>query len=102
MNQVRVRFCPSPTGNPHVGMVRTALFNWAYARHTGGAFVFRIEDTDSARGFRAELSGAGRHPALVASRLGRGPRGGWAARTVSAVPAACSLRTHRCAVDRRW
>ncbi|MCB0897959.1 MAG: glutamate--tRNA ligase [Actinobacteria bacterium] len=49
MNDVRVRFCPSPTGNPHVGMVRTALFNWAYARHTGGTFVFRIEDTDSAR-----------------------------------------------------
>ncbi|QZH58524.1 glutamate--tRNA ligase [Mycolicibacterium farcinogenes] len=46
---VRVRFCPSPTGTPHVGLVRTALFNWAYARHTGGAFVFRIEDTDSAR-----------------------------------------------------
>ena len=46
---VRVRFCPSPTGNPHVGMVRTALFNWAFARHTGGTFVFRIEDTDSAR-----------------------------------------------------
>jgi glutamyl-tRNA synthetase len=44
-----VRFCPSPTGNPHVGMVRTALFNWAFARHTGGTFVFRIEDTDSAR-----------------------------------------------------
>lgn len=49
MTKVRVRFCPSPTGNPHVGMVRTALFNWAYARHTGGTFVFRIEDTDSAR-----------------------------------------------------
>ena len=48
-SSVRVRFCPSPTGNPHVGMVRTALFNWAYARHTGGTFVFRIEDTDSAR-----------------------------------------------------
>ena len=48
-SNVRVRFCPSPTGNPHVGMVRTALFNWAYARHTGGTFVFRIEDTDSAR-----------------------------------------------------
>jgi glutamyl-tRNA synthetase len=46
---VRVRFCPSPTGNPHVGMVRTALFNWAYARHTAGTFVFRIEDTDSSR-----------------------------------------------------
>ena len=50
MNQpVRVRFCPSPTGTPHVGLVRTALFNWAYARHTGGTFVFRIEDTDAAR-----------------------------------------------------
>ena len=46
---VRVRFCPSPTGTPHVGMVRTALFNWAYARHTGGTMVFRIEDTDAAR-----------------------------------------------------
>ena len=49
MTDVRVRFCPSPTGNPHVGMVRTALFNWAHARHTGGTFVFRIEDTDAAR-----------------------------------------------------
>ena len=49
MSNVRVRFCPSPTGNPHVGMIRTALFNWAYARHTGGTFVFRIEDTDIAR-----------------------------------------------------
>ena len=46
---VRVRFCPSPTGTPHVGLIRTALFNWAYARHTGGKLIFRIEDTDSAR-----------------------------------------------------
>jgi glutamyl-tRNA synthetase len=46
---VRVRFCPSPTGNPHVGLVRTCLFNWAFARHHGGTFVFRIEDTDAAR-----------------------------------------------------
>ncbi|MCV0011827.1 glutamate--tRNA ligase [Mobiluncus mulieris] len=46
---VRVRFCPSPTGTPHVGMVRTCLFNWAYARSQGGTFVFRIEDTDAAR-----------------------------------------------------
>jgi glutamyl-tRNA synthetase len=46
---VRVRFCPSPTGTPHVGLIRTALFNWAYARHTGGAFVFRVEDTDAQR-----------------------------------------------------
>jgi glutamyl-tRNA synthetase len=48
-SDVRVRFCPSPTGNPHVGMARTALFNWAFARHHGGTFVFRIEDTDSVR-----------------------------------------------------
>jgi len=46
---VRVRFCPSPTGTPHVGLIRTALFNWAYARHTGGTMIFRIEDTDQAR-----------------------------------------------------
>jgi len=47
--QVRVRFAPSPTGDLHVGNIRTALFDWAYARHTGGAFVFRIEDTDRER-----------------------------------------------------
>src|SRR5580698_682181 len=48
-SDVRVRFCPSPTGTPHVGLIRTALFNWAYARHTGGKLVFRVEDTDAAR-----------------------------------------------------
>lgn len=48
-SDIKVRFCPSPTGTPHVGLVRTALFNWAYARKTGGKFVFRIEDTDAAR-----------------------------------------------------
>jgi glutamyl-tRNA synthetase len=46
---VRVRFCPSPTGSPHVGLARTALFNWAFARHHKGTFVFRVEDTDVAR-----------------------------------------------------
>jgi glutamyl-tRNA synthetase len=46
---VRVRFCPSPTGSPHVGLARTALFNWAFARHNRGTFVFRVEDTDAAR-----------------------------------------------------
>ncbi|ASR34664.1 glutamate--tRNA ligase [Prauserella marina] len=46
---VRARFCPSPTGTPHVGLIRTALFNWAFARHHGGSLVFRIEDTDAAR-----------------------------------------------------
>ena len=48
-SDVRVRFCPSPTGIPHVGLIRTALFNWAHARHHGGTFVFRIEDTDASR-----------------------------------------------------
>ena len=48
-SKVRVRFCPSPTGTPHVGLIRTALFNWAYARHTGGKLIFRIEDTDQER-----------------------------------------------------
>ena len=46
---VRVRFAPSPTGFLHVGGARTALFNWLYARHTGGKFILRIEDTDKAR-----------------------------------------------------
>jgi glutamyl-tRNA synthetase len=49
MSEVRTRFCPSPTGLVHVGLIRTALFNWAHARHTGGTFVFRIEDTDASR-----------------------------------------------------
>lgn len=45
----RLRFAPSPTGYLHVGGARTALFNWLYARHTGGTFVLRIEDTDLER-----------------------------------------------------
>ena len=45
----RVRFAPSPTGFLHIGGARTALFNWLYARHTGGSFLLRIEDTDTAR-----------------------------------------------------
>lgn len=48
-SDVRVRFSPSPTGIPHVGLIRTALFNWAYARNQGGKFIFRVEDTDAAR-----------------------------------------------------
>ena len=47
--KIRVRFAPSPTGFLHIGGARTALFNWLYARHTGGTFVLRIEDTDAAR-----------------------------------------------------
>ena len=46
---VRVRFAPSPTGEPHVGNIRSALFNWLYARHTEGVFILRIEDTDQNR-----------------------------------------------------
>ena len=46
---VRVRFAPSPTGYLHIGGARTALFNWLYARHTGGKFILRVEDTDEAR-----------------------------------------------------
>ena len=54
---VRVRFCPSPTGSPHVGFARTALYNWAFARHHGGTFVFRIEDTDKARSTQESYDG---------------------------------------------
>jgi len=48
-NKVRVRFAPSPTGHVHVGNARTALFNWLFARHHGGVYVLRIEDTDVER-----------------------------------------------------
>ena len=47
--RVRVRFAPSPSGDLHVGNVRTALYDWAFARSTGGTFVLRIEDTDQSR-----------------------------------------------------
>ncbi len=56
MSQVRVRFAPSPTGFFHIGSARTALFNWLYARHTGGAFILRIEDTDKERNSEAYLN----------------------------------------------
>ena len=55
-NKVRVRFAPSPTGFFHIGSARTALFNWLYARHTGGTFVLRIEDTDKERNSEAFLN----------------------------------------------
>ena len=56
MSQVRVRFAPSPTGFFHIGSARTALFNWLYARHTGGVFILRIEDTDKERNSEAFLN----------------------------------------------
>jgi glutamyl-tRNA synthetase len=55
--KVRVRMAPSPTGSPHVGLARTALYNWAFARHHGGTFVFRIEDTDAARNTQESYDG---------------------------------------------
>ena len=64
---------PRPTGSPHVGLARTALFNWAFARHHGGTFVFRIEDTDHARNTQESYDGADRGHAVARPRLGRGP-----------------------------
>src|SRR5438477_1331011 len=56
-SEVRVRFAPSPTGYLHIGGARTALFNWLFARHHGGRFVLRVEDTDAAR-YRPEYADA--------------------------------------------
>ncbi len=53
--KVRVRFAPSPTGYPHIGNIRTALFNWLFARHSGGSFIVRIEDTDVTRMVRGAV-----------------------------------------------
>jgi len=53
--KVRVRFAPSPTGYPHVGNIRTALFNWLFARHQGGSFIVRIEDTDVTRAVKGAV-----------------------------------------------
>jgi len=55
---VRVRFAPSPSGDLHVGNIRTALYNWAFARHNDGAFVFRVEDTDRSRVTEEHIHGA--------------------------------------------
>ena len=57
MSNIRVRFAPSPTGYLHVGGARTALYNWLFARHHGGVFVLRIEDTDADRS-KPELTAA--------------------------------------------
>ena len=53
----RVRFAPSPTGYLHVGGARTALFNWLFARHNGGTFILRIEDTDFERSTQEMVEG---------------------------------------------
>ena len=49
MSDIRVRFAPSPTGKVHIGNIRAAIYNWLFARHTGGKFLLRVEDTDLER-----------------------------------------------------
>ena len=57
MTQVRVRYAPSPTGEPHVGNIRTAIFIWLFARHNNGDFIIRIEDTDQSRIVEGAIEG---------------------------------------------
>ena len=80
---VKVRFPPSPTGLLHVGSVRTALYNWLYARHTGGSLVLRFEDTDRARSTDEAVDQALRVLEWLGHRLGRGAD--------SARPSACTV-----------
>ena len=68
---VVTRFAPSPTGFLHIGGARTALFNWLYARHTGGKFLLRIEDTDRERSTEAGHRRHPRRPEMARARLGR-------------------------------
>ncbi len=90
--QVRVRFAPSPTGSLHIGSARTALFNYLFARRTGGAFVLRIEDTDVARSERRHEESILRRPGVARPPLGRGPG---RRRPVRAVPAERAGRRSR-------
>src|SRR6266851_3629111 len=57
MSDIRVRFAPAPSGNLHVGSAHTALFNWLFARHSGGVYVLRIEDTDASRSTAESAAG---------------------------------------------
>ena len=82
--QVRVRFPPSPTGNLHVGNVRSALFNWVFARHYGGTFVLRVEDTDAGRNLAESYQVLYDSLTWLGSDLGRGSG---RRRAVRAVPA---------------
>ena len=72
---VRTRFAPSPTGFLHIGGVRTALFNWLLARHHGGQFLLRIDDTDQQRHVEDAVAPHPRRLPLDGHGLGRGPRG---------------------------
>ena len=67
---VRTRYAPSPTGVPHVGNIRTALFDWLLARHFGGKFIVRVEDTDRTRYVPESVAGIAESLALARTRLG--------------------------------
>ena len=84
---VRTRFAPSPTGYLHIGGVRTALFNWLFARRHGGRFILRIDDTDRQRNVRGGAAADSRRLPLVGHRLGRGAGGGRPVRAVLPVAA---------------
>jgi glutamyl-tRNA synthetase len=75
-SQVRVRYAPSPTGMLHVGGVRTALFNWLFARKNGGTFVLRIEDTDLARSTEASVDQLKRSLRWIGLDWDEGPEAG--------------------------
>ena len=116
---VRTRFAPSPTGYLHIGGVRTALFNWLFARHHGGQFILRIDDTDQQRnvtealepilhGFRwlgidwdegPEVGGP-HAPYYQSQRLARLPGGGRAAAGGGASPIAITPRRKRLQAER--
>ena len=68
---VRTRFAPSPTGYLHIGGVRTALFNWLFARQHGGQFLLRIDDTDAERNVAEALAADSARLQLAGARLGR-------------------------------
>ncbi|MCB0073959.1 MAG: glutamate--tRNA ligase, partial [Caldilineaceae bacterium] len=69
----RVRFAPSPTGFLHLGSVRTAIFDWLFARHTGGQFILRIEDTDQTRFAEGTTEGIERSLAWLGVDWDEGP-----------------------------
>ena len=73
MNDVRVRFAPSPTGTLHIGSARTALYNYLYARHVGGTMVLRIEDTDLKRSEREHEHSIVRDLAWLGLQADEGP-----------------------------
>ena len=97
---VRTRFAPSPTGYLHIGGVRTALFNWLFARKHGGQFILRIDDTDQQRNVAEALQPILRRLPLARPRLGRGGRGRRAARPLLPVAEAGPLPGRRAAAAR--